>query len=98
MLEEHSVNVSLKMVDRDQWFAERKRERLSKADTYQQGACQTRTLRNGNRVNRFVSLPSLSEGLPDNGDNRPQMFARRQLRNDSSIGSMGGDLGRNDVR
>ena len=98
LLQQHGMNVAFQMVDRNQRLIERKGQRLGVADPDQQRSGQSRALGDGDCVQRVVSLIAFSQRLPDNGNNRPQMLARRQLRNHSAIGLVGGNLRSHNVR
>ena len=59
---------------------------------------ESRSLRDGDGIDRRVSLLRFSQRLAHDGDNRTQMLARRQFRHDSTIGLMRCDLRSYDVR
>jgi len=98
LLEQHSMNVSLKMIDGDQWLIEREGEGLGKADADQQSPCQSRTLGDCDGVDGVVGLSSFRQRLAHDRNNRAEMLAGGKFWNHSTIGLMGGDLGGDDIR
>ncbi len=92
-LQQNSVNMAFQMVHRYQRLIQRKRKRFGEADADQQCSREARALGHGNRVNGFVSLSSFHERLANHGNNGPQMLARRQLRHNSTVRLVRGNLG-----
>ncbi len=98
LLEQHRVDVSLKMVHRNQRLLQRKGKRLGEADANQQSARQSRPLRDCNGIDGRISLSRLGQRLPHHRNNSAQVLARSEFRNHSAIRLMSGDLGGNHIR
>ena len=92
------MDVSLKMVHGDQRLPEREGQRLGKADAHEQGARQSRPLRDRDGIDGFVSLSRFGQGLPYHRNNRPQVLARGEFRNHSAIRLVRGHLRGHHVR
>ena len=97
-LQQYGVNVSLKMVHRDQRLLQGKSQRLGIADAHQQSPRQSRPLRDRDGIDRLISLSRFRQSLPHHRNNRAQVLARGQFRNHSAIRLMSSDLRGNDVR
>src|SRR5580658_6321155 len=92
LFEQHSMNVAFEMVHRDERLVESERQRLGIADANQQRTSEPGPLSDGYRVHGLVSLSGVSQRLPHHRHNCAQMLTRRQLRYDSTIRLMGGNL------
>ena len=97
-LEQHGMNVPFKMVDGNQRLLERKSQCLGKADADKQSASQSWPLRDRDGIDGLISLSGFGQSLPHHWNNGAQMLARSQLRNDSSIRLMSGDLRSHNIR
>jgi hypothetical protein len=97
-LEQHSVNVPLQMVDGEQRFLQCEGQRFRKADTNEQGARQSRPLRDRDGIDGLISLSSLGQRLSHHRNDRAQMLARGEFRNHPPIRLMSGNLRRDHVR
>src|SRR6266853_4089715 len=92
LLQQHSVDVPLQMIHRDQWLLQSKCERLRKTNADQQSAGKSRTLRDRDSINRFITLLRFNQCLAHYRNDSAQMLAGSQFRDHSSIGLMSGDL------
>ncbi len=92
------MNVSLKMVHSDQRFFQREGQRFGKADAHQQGAGQSRTLRDRDGIDGRISLSGLGQCCAHHRYDGAQVLARGQFRNHSAIRLVSGDLRGNHVR
>src|SRR5664279_4369544 len=92
------MNVTFQMIDGDQGLVERERQRLRVTDADKESTGQSWTLRHRDGIDGLISVPRLGQSLPHHRDHGSQMLARRQFRNDASIGLMGSDLRSDNVR
>ena len=92
------MDVSFQMVDRNQRLIQREGERLGKADAHQQSASQSRPLCDRDGIDGLIRLSRFGQRLPHHRNDGPQMLARSQLRNHSSIRPVRGDLRSDDIR
>jgi hypothetical protein len=92
LLEQHGMNVTFKMIDSDQRLLQRECQSFRVADPHQQRTGEARPLSYGQSVDRFKGLARFRQRLPHDGNNRPQMFARSQLRDYTTIRLMRRDL------
>ena len=91
------MNVSLKVVDRNQWLIERKGQSLGEADADEQRSGQSGALRDRDGIDGIVSMSGFRQCLANHRHNRPQVLARCKFGDDSTVRLMGGDLRSNDV-
>jgi putative nucleotidyltransferase with HDIG domain len=98
LLKQHSVDMPFKVIDGDQRLAERKRQCLCIADAYQQCTRKTGSFGDCNGVEVAESDSSLAQGRAHHRDNVAKVFARCQLRHNTAIGRVRGDLRSNHVR
>ena len=97
LLEQDGVDVAFKVVDGDERLIESESERLRIADSDEEGAGESGPLRNGYRVDRFVSVPGIGQGLPHHWYDGAQMFAGCKFGDDSAVRLVRGDLRRDHV-
>ena len=93
LFEQDGMDVAFQMVDRDQRLLQGKGESFCVTDPHQQSSGETGTLSYGDRIDRIVGMAGFGERLANHWHNRPQMFARSQFGDDSSIRLMSRDLG-----
>jgi hypothetical protein len=74
------------MIDRDQWLAERKRERLGIGDADEQRPSQPRPFSHGNRVKFSPREPGLGQRRAHHRHNIAQVFSRGELRHHAAVG------------
>ena len=98
LFQQNRMDVAFEMVDRNQRLVERERQSLGIADADQQRSGEAGTLRDRDRIDRVVSLIGLSQRLPHDGNNRPQVLARCQLGHNAAVGLMRRDLRSHHVR
>ena len=97
-LEQHGMNVSFEMIDRDQGLVESEGQSLSVSDSDQQRARQPRPLGHRQRVDGLVSLPGIGQSLADHRHNGFQMLPRSQLGDHAAVRLVGRDLREDDIR
>ncbi len=98
LFQQNRMDVAFEMIDGNQRLVEGEGQSLGIADAHQQRSGEAGALGDCDGVDGVVSLIGLSQRLPDDGNNRPQMLARCQLRHDAAVGLMRGDLRSHDVR
>ena len=90
--------MTLEVIDRDEGLVEGEGHGFGVADADEQGAGESGTLCNRDCVNLIERDASIGERLTNDGDDVADVFAGGDLGDDSSVESVLGDLGRDDVR
>src|SRR6266404_3456596 len=85
LLEQHRMDVSLKMIHRNKRLLQSEGKRFGEADANQQSARQSRPLRDRDGIDGRISLSRLGQSLPHYRNNRAQVLARSEFRNHSAI-------------
>jgi hypothetical protein len=79
LLQQHGMNVSLKMIHGDQRLLQRKGQRLGIADANQQSARQSRPLRDRDGIDRLISLSRLGQAPAAPPEPSPASARARQV-------------------
>ncbi len=85
LFQQDSMNMPFQVIYCNQRLVEGKRQRLGVADTNQQSSGESRTLSDGEGINRVKGLAGIGEGFADHRHNGPQVLARSQFRHHSAI-------------
>jgi hypothetical protein len=91
-LQQHSMNVTLDVVDRNQRLFQSPRQRLGKAHPGQQRARQPGAVGHGNGVHVGIAQPRLGQRGTGHRNQIAQMLPAGQLRHHAAIGRVGGNL------
>ena len=92
LFQQNRMDVTFEMVDGNQRLVEGEGQSLGVADAHKQRSGKAGSLGDRDRIDRVESLVGLSQRLTDDRHDRPQMLARRQLRNHAAVGLMRGNL------
>ena len=90
--------MAFQVIYRDQRLVQREGQRLRVADADQQSSGESRTLGDGEGVDRMKGLAGIGEGFANHRHDGPQMLARGQFRHHSAVRLMGGNLRKHHVR
>ena len=98
--EEDSMDVTLKMIHRNERLIERMCESLAIGNADEERANEAGTLRNANRVKIGEGQPRLEKSLPDDGHDLAEVFARGKFGHDAAVFAVninlrGDDAGKN---
>jgi hypothetical protein len=96
--QQHSVNVTLQVVDRDERFIHRKSQRFGVSHTHQQSSGKSRPLGHRDSIQIGEGQARFSHGPTGHRHNIAQMFPRGELGNDSPIRQVNGVLRSHDAR
>src|ERR1039458_47961 len=85
LLEQHSMNVALEMIDGNQRLVEREGQRLGVADAHEQRSSKAGALSHRDSIDGFVGVLGLGQRLAHYGDDGAQVFPRSQFWDDAAI-------------
>jgi putative nucleotidyltransferase with HDIG domain len=92
LCQQNSVNVTLEMVDGNQWLAQRESQRFGVGHAYQECARQAWAFGHRDTVQVREADPGFFQCGADHRNDIAQMFAGGELRNYPTVGRMDGDL------
>src|SRR5664279_5806696 len=92
LFQQDGVDVSLEMIDSDERFLDGVSERLGVTQTNQQRSGETGTLCDRDGIDRLVRPACVIERLAHDGNDGPQMLARRQFGYHAAVRLVSGEL------
>src|SRR5271169_1520087 len=92
LLQQHSMDMSFKVVDGNEGLLHRESEALGVTESDQQRARQAGALGNGDGVDALVGLAGIVQRFAYDGHDGTKVLARGEFRNDSTVRQMGRDL------